>query len=118
MSSGLTCVSPTLNPEDMGTDAVDPSRPMLASGRVDLLRIQVGFRTSPEDQAHQQFLLDLPVLEVDARAWDGVDERLVLGALESCCTRVPIRRGTTPFTSTGGTPAGGRVRVPWRSDSS
>lgn len=68
----------------MGTDAVDPSRPMLTFGRVDLIRVQVGYCTSPEDLPHQQFLLDLPVLEVvKARDRDALDERLVLGALES-----------------------------------
>jgi hypothetical protein len=68
----------------MGTDAVDPSRPMLTFGRVDLVRVQVGYRAGPEDPAHQQFLLDLPVLEsANARDRDAFDERLVLGALES-----------------------------------
>ena len=68
----------------MGTEAVDPSRPMLTFGRVDLIRVQVGYCTSPEDLPHQQFLLDLPVLEVvKARDRDALDERLVLGALES-----------------------------------
>jgi hypothetical protein len=68
----------------MGTDAVDHSRPLLTFGRVDAVRVQVGYRASPEDVAHQQFLLDLPLLEAGgARDRDAIDDRLVLGALES-----------------------------------
>ena len=111
--------SPKINAEDMGTHAVDSSRPLLTFGRVDLVRVQVGYRASPEDLAYQQFLLDLSVLEaVNARDRDAFDERLALVPWSRPCTRVPMRRGTTPFTSTGGTPAGVRVRVPWKSGSS
>ena len=68
----------------MGTHAVDSSRPLLTFGRVDLVRIQVGYRASPEDQIYQQFLLDLSFPEADkARDQDAFDERLALGALES-----------------------------------
>jgi hypothetical protein len=74
---------PRINSEDMGTHAVDSSRPLLTFGRVDLVRVQVGYRASPEDRVHQQFLLDLSVPEADkARDQDAFDERLVLGALE------------------------------------
>ncbi|KQY62433.1 MULTISPECIES: hypothetical protein [unclassified Nocardioides] len=67
----------------MDTHAVDPSRTMLTFGRVDLVRVQVGYRASPETPAYQQFLLDLPVLEtVDGRDGEAFDERLALSALE------------------------------------
>jgi hypothetical protein len=74
---------PKINSEDMGTHAVDSSRPLLTFGRVDLVRVQVGYRASPEDLAYQQFLLDLSVLEaINARDRDAFDERLALSALE------------------------------------
>ena len=58
-------------------------QPLLTFGRVDVVRVQVGYRASPEDLAHQQFLLDLSVLEaVNARDRDAFDERLALSALE------------------------------------
>jgi len=74
---------PTINSEDMGSHAVDSSRPLLTFGRVDVVRVQVGYRASPEDLAHEQFLLDLSVREaVNARDRDAFDERLALSALE------------------------------------
>jgi hypothetical protein len=66
----------------MASRAVDSSLPLLTLGRVDLVRVQVGFRGSPEDRPHQQFLLDLSIPEDSARDHDAVDERLVLAALE------------------------------------
>jgi len=63
--------------------AVDSSRPLLTLGQVDLVRVQVGYRASPDDRAYQQFLLDLSVPEADsARDQDAFDERLALAALE------------------------------------
>lgn len=59
----------------MAVEALDPS-PLLARGRVDRLRIQVGYRTSPDGAADRHFLLDVPVPE------GGLDEDAVLGALE------------------------------------
>lgn len=59
----------------MAVEALDPS-PLLSRGRVDRLRIQVGFRASPDDSADRHFLLDVPAPE------DGLDEDAVLGALE------------------------------------
>lgn len=68
----------------MGTHGADSSRPLLTFGRVDLIRVQVGYRVGPADLAHEQFLLDLSVPEaVDARDRDVVEERLALRALES-----------------------------------
>jgi hypothetical protein len=67
----------------MTSHAVDSPRPLLTLGRVDLVRVQVGYRASPDDRAYQQFLLDLSVPEVDsARDQDAFDERLALAALE------------------------------------
>lgn len=59
----------------MAVEALDPS-PLLARGRVDRLRLQVGFRTTPDDDADRHFLLDVPAPE------DGLDEGAVLGVLE------------------------------------
>lgn len=59
------------------------SRPLLTLGRVDLVRIQVGYRTRPEGPVSQHFLIDLPVSETDsALAHDPVDESRVLSVLE------------------------------------
>lgn len=67
----------------MTRDAVDerPSRPLLTFGRVDLIRLQVGYRVGPENPAYQQFLLDLPIPEAD-RDGGSLDEQRVLAALE------------------------------------
>jgi hypothetical protein len=71
------------NSEDMTNHAVDSSHPLLTLGRVDLIRVQVGYRSSPDDRAYQQFLLDLTVPEADsAHDQDAFDERLALAALE------------------------------------
>ncbi len=69
----------------MASDAVDQParRPLLTLGRVDLLRVQVGYRARPDGPVHQQFLLDLPVPDAERAGPDGVlDESRVLGALE------------------------------------
>jgi hypothetical protein len=67
----------------MASDAVGTSLSLLTLGRVDLVRVQVGFRAGPDDRAHQQFLLDLPVAEADgARDQGAFDERRALAALE------------------------------------
>ncbi|MGZ4444478.1 MAG: hypothetical protein ACXVXC_15055 [Nocardioidaceae bacterium] len=67
----------------MASDAADArsSRPLLTLGRVDRLRIQVGYRARPDGPAYLQFLLDLPVPEPD-RVRDGFAEARVLAALE------------------------------------
>lgn len=69
----------------MTSSAVDdgPSRPLLTLGRLDRVRVQVGYRASPEDAPHEQFLLDLAVPETyapDGR--EALDERRILSALE------------------------------------
>lgn len=68
----------------MASHAAERSaRPLLTLGRVDRLRVQVGYRASPDGPAYQQFLLDIPVPEADV-AGDraGLDEAPVLAALE------------------------------------
>lgn len=81
--SHLDLCAPRINAEEMASDPVDASRPLLTLGRVDLVRVQVGFRTGPEDRAHQQFLLELSVPEAASAGGQGsFDERLVLAALE------------------------------------
>lgn len=68
----------------MGTHSADSLHPLLTFGQVDLVRVQLGYRVSPEDMADQQFLLDASVLgAVDERDPAAFDERLVLSALES-----------------------------------
>ena len=69
----------------MPSDAVDerPSRPVLTLGRVDRVRVQVGYRARPDGPAYQQFLLDLPLPEAgSARDRNAFDESRVLEALE------------------------------------
>ena len=67
----------------MVSDAVGSARPLLTLGRVDMVRVQVGYRASPDGRAYQQFLLDLPVSEADsARDENAFDERRALAALE------------------------------------
>ena len=67
----------------MARDAVQQhsSRPLLTLGRVDLVRVQVGYRARPDGPVHQQFLLDLPVPE-PAVSGAPVEEAHVLAALE------------------------------------
>lgn len=69
----------------MVSDATDerPPRPLLTLGRVDLVRVQVGYRALPDGAVEQQFLVDLPVPEVGAPGGhDALDESGVLAALE------------------------------------
>jgi hypothetical protein len=64
----------------MATDALDEpsSRSALTLGRVDLVRVQVGYRAAPDGPVHQHFLIDLPVPEGAV----PFDESHVLAALE------------------------------------
>lgn len=71
----------------MASDAVDEraTRPLLTLGRVDLLRVQVGYRAQPDGPVQQQFLLDLPVAEADGNddsGDTGLEEKQVLAAME------------------------------------
>ena len=59
------------------------ARPLLTLGRVDRVRVQVGYRARPDGPAQQQFLLDLPVPGTDSDIGeDLLDESRVLTALE------------------------------------
>lgn len=68
----------------MDSRAVDDrsSRPVLTFGRVDRVRIQIGYRTLPDGPAYEQFLLDVPVEAGSANGQDALDEARVLVALE------------------------------------
>jgi hypothetical protein len=67
----------------MASHSADSSPRLLTLGRVDRVRVQVGFRASPDDRAYRQFLLDLSVPEADSAGdHDAFDERLALAALE------------------------------------
>lgn len=68
----------------MPSQAVDGRiRPLLTLGRVDRVRVQVGYRATPDGPAHEQFLLDLPVPEADSADEQGARfEPRVLAALE------------------------------------
>ena len=76
----------TANAEQMTRRAVDEDSqaPLLTLGRVDRVRVQVGYRASPEDPAYDQFLLDVAVPEADGGGAAGhpIDERRILAALE------------------------------------
>lgn len=80
--SGLDQVRRTSKPEDMADHEADEraASPLLTLGRVDLLRVQVGYRADPEGPAYEQFLLDVPVPEVGGAAVLG--EERILAALE------------------------------------
>ena len=67
----------------MSSEPVDEpsSRPLLTLGRVDLVRVQVGYRAVPEGPAYQHFLIDLPV-PGSGSAEGPFDEARVLAALE------------------------------------
>jgi hypothetical protein len=59
------------------------ARPLLTLGRVDRVRVQVGYRARPDGPAHQQFMLDLPVPATDSDVdRDLLDQSRVLIALE------------------------------------
>ncbi|OIJ26240.1 hypothetical protein [Nocardioides luteus] len=67
----------------MTSRAVDGSRSLLTLGRVDSVRVQVGYRASPEAPVDRHYLLDLSVPEPDGGGGEDVlDERRVLAALE------------------------------------
>jgi len=58
-------------------------RPLLTLGRVDRLRVQVGYRASPDGPAYEQFLIDLAVPEADTTdAQEAFAEGPVLALLE------------------------------------
>ena len=68
----------------MASDAVgehSSRRPLLTLGRVDRVRVQVGYRARPDGPAYEQFLLDVPVPETAGVA-EQLDESRVLAALE------------------------------------
>ena len=66
----------------MTSDAVDQRTPppLLTLGRVDLARVQVGYRAQPDGPVYQQFLIDLPMpgSDVVGPDRDAVDEAQVL----------------------------------------
>jgi hypothetical protein len=69
----------------MADNAVDgrSSRAFLTLGRVDLVKVQVGYRARPDGPTYQHFLLDFPVPEAySAGTQEDFDEREVLAALE------------------------------------
>ena len=75
----------TANAEVMTRHAGDPrsSRRLITLGRVQLVRIQVGYRARPDGPTYQHFLLDFPVPVTDVVGeGDEFDERRVLEALE------------------------------------
>jgi hypothetical protein len=76
----------TTNAEHMAGHAVDrhPSRALITLGRVDVVRVQVGYRADPDGPTYQHFLLDLPVPDSGGGAaeQEAFDERRVLAALE------------------------------------
>jgi hypothetical protein len=67
----------------MTSRAVDDSSSLLTLGRVDSVRVQVGFRANPDDRVDRQYLLDLSVPELDGGGVEEIlDERRILAALE------------------------------------
>lgn len=67
----------------MSSDALGGrASPLLRFGAVDLVRVQVGYRTRPGSHADLQFLLDLPVPEADAHDGRLLDEQALLTGLE------------------------------------
>jgi len=59
-----------------------PPDPLLRLGPVRRLRVQVGYRVHPDEAAEDQFLLDLPLPEVDGRVADAFDEQRIFAALD------------------------------------
>ena len=47
----------------MTNRAIDDSRSLLTLGRVDSVRVQVGYRASPDDRVDRHYLLDLSLPE-------------------------------------------------------
>lgn len=67
----------------MSSRSVDDSHSLLTLGRVDSVRVQVGYRASPDEQVDRHYLLDLSVPGSDGGGGEGVlDERGILSALE------------------------------------
>lgn len=84
-SCRLDLPAPAVNAVRMASDPVDQrtARPLLTLGRVDQVRVQVGYRSRPDGPVHQQFLLDLPVPEAEGADDRGtLEESRVLDALE------------------------------------
>jgi len=61
-----------------GVTEEPPSHRLLTLGRVDRVRVQVGYRARPDGPAYQVFLLDVPVPDGDGT----LDEERVLEVLE------------------------------------
>lgn len=69
------------------------TRPALTLGRVDRIRLQVGFRETPDGPAYEQYLLDLPPSDTDDAAADGsFDDGPYLAALEPVVSVVGEKR--------------------------
>ena len=67
----------------MTSRSVDDSPSLLTLGRVDSVRVQVGYWASPDDRVDRQYLLDLSVPEPDGGGGEDVlDELRILTALE------------------------------------
>ncbi|MFE6646061.1 hypothetical protein ACFVJS_05840 [Nocardioides sp. NPDC057772] len=64
----------------MTSRAVDESRSLLTLGRVDSVRVQVGYRASPDRRVDRHYLLDLSVPEPEGE--DVLEESAILAALE------------------------------------
>ena len=67
----LDLCAPRINAGEMASHAVESSRPLLTLGRVDLVRVQVGFRAAFSDHAHgalaERLLLDRRVIRAQVR---------------------------------------------------
>jgi len=68
----------------MASDPADrrSSRPLLTFGRVEEVRIQVGYRARFDGPAYQQFLLDIPIPEPDGDTDQDLLDGSLLAALE------------------------------------
>lgn len=67
----------------MTSREVYESRSLLTLGRVDSVRVQIGFRANPDERVDRQYLLDLSVPELDGgRGEDVLDDQVILAALE------------------------------------
>ena len=100
----------------MASDPVDSPRRLLTLGRVDRVRVQVGFRAGPEDRPYQQFLLDLSVPEAEPGP-GAFDERQALAALEPVLYAGSEAPRHYSFHQHRWHSSWGRVRVPWTSGS-
>ena len=71
----------------MATDAVDEAarRPLLTLGRMNLARVQVGYRERPDGPAYLHFLLDVPVPDAS-----GVPDERVLGESRVLAALEPV----------------------------